>query len=376
LNKSVAIIASFPESLIRFRAVIIKMLVAQGCEVVCIGPPARAEVLASLEAFGARYYPVEMDRAGTGFRSDLYYLLKLYRILRRIGVGVVFSYTIKPVIFGSIAARLAGVGNIYSMVTGLGIIYSSNSLKIKTLRILTDFLYRIAFGFNRCVFFQNRDDEKLFRDRGLLARSVRTMIVNGSGVDLGLFSQSEPLKGPLRYTMIGRLIRTKGVKEYTEAARRILQKSVDVRVTLVGMKESGHLDAVEENDLEFWKTEERASLLDWTDDVRPVLNETSVYVLPSYREGMPRTVLEAMAIGRGVVTTDVPGCRETVEEGVNGFLVPVRDSCALYEAMNKFVGDRSLVVRMGIQSRRIALEKFDDWKVNRFVVDVLLESIL
>jgi glycosyltransferase involved in cell wall biosynthesis len=224
-------------------------------------------------------------------------------------------------------------------------------------------LYRFALGRTHKVFFQNADDERLFRKLGLLPAFVPSVVVNGSGVDVASFS-SKPLPlGTISFLMIGRLLGDKGVREYAAAARRIKAFHPRARFQLVGWIDTNP-DAIGQSELDSWTTDGTLEFLGKLKDVRPAIAASTVYVLPSYREGTPRTVLEAMAMGRPIITTDAPGCRETVIDQQNGFLVPVKSVEALAEAMMKFIEDPSLALRMGRRSREIAEAKYDVHNVN------------
>jgi glycosyltransferase involved in cell wall biosynthesis len=273
------------------------------------------------------------------------------------------SYTIKPVILGALAGGAAGVARIVSLVTGLGFAFTGEggNLERRLARWAASRLYRAALRRSDLVLFQNRDDQALFRELGMLASDARTEIVDGSGVDIGHYRSSPPPPGP-SFLMIARLLRDKGIREFAAAAKRLRREHPEVPVALVGYLDpspnsltQAELDELIECGIRFHGR---------LDDVRPALAECSVYVLPSYREGTPRSVLEAMATGRAVITTDAPGCRETVIDGVNGLLVPPRDSDALYAAMLRFVAEPALAARMGEQSRRIAETRYDARKVS------------
>ncbi len=364
----IGVVASFPNSLVRFRGRLIERLIDEGHSVVCFAPEPDEDLRAAITRLGAEYVVVPMSRAGVNPVGDLMLLIKLYAALRKCRVDRLISYTIKPVVYGSLAGRIAGVGRMYSIVTGLGVVYTSTGFVPKVLRLVTDTLYRIGLPQNEVVFFQNPDDRKLFADRGLLRRVSKTQLLNGSGVDVDEFSFSPVPDAPFLFTLIGRLIVTKGVREYTAAARRILDAYPEARFLLVGLVEEGHLDALSDEDMDLWRSHPRMELQPWGGDIKKTLDRTSVYVLPSYREGLPRTVLEAMSVGRPIITSDAPGCRETVKEGVNGMLVPVGDVDSLVVAMERFLNDKELLSQMGSESRKFAEERFDVRRVNQTII--------
>lgn len=314
-----------------------------------------------LAAHGVATHGIPLRRTGTNPLADLTLVLALYRLIRGLRPTVTLPYTIKPVIYGTIAAWLAGVPHRYALVTGLG--YAFTGKRQGLLTGIIGMLYRFALGKAHKVFFQNPDDESLFRQRGLLPRSVPSVVVNGSGVDVSSFSVEALPSGQQIFLMIGRLLGDKGVREYAEAARRVKARNAGVQFRLVGWIDTNP-DAISQSELDSWITDGTLNFLGKLDDVRPAIAGSTVYVLPSYREGTPRTVLEAMAMGRPIITTDAPGCRETVIEGDNGFLVPVKSVDALVEAMQRFIDNPDLAAKMGQRSREIAKDKYDVHKVN------------
>jgi glycosyltransferase involved in cell wall biosynthesis len=220
------------------------------------------------------------------------------------------------------------------------------------------------------VIFQNPDDAREFLERGLLTSRITPQIVNGSGVDTKAFSVAVFPSGPIRFLLIARLLGDKGIREFAEAAKMLKAENPAVEFHLVGPIDSNP-DGLPENLVECWHN---ANILYWHGsllDVRPAILASHVYVLPSYREGTPRTVLEAMSMGRPIITSDAPGCRETVVDGLNGFLVPVRDTEALADAMRKFIETPDLISQMGAQSRKIAEEKYDVGKVNAQMMEAM-----
>ncbi|MGH6943225.1 MAG: glycosyltransferase family 4 protein, partial [Geminicoccaceae bacterium] len=286
------------------------------------------------------------------------------KILGRLRPDLVLGYTPKGVIYGAGAARLAGIPRIYTMISGLGYPFiEGRELKRRLLKRTMLALYRRSLAYSRAVFFQNRDDLDEFRRLRLISDRQTVVRVEGSGVDTEHFAAAPVPEGPPAFLLIARLLRDKGIFEYVEAARRLRARHPDVAFRLLGPADD-HPNAIGPEQLDSWRKEGVIEYLGETSDVRPYLSSSTAYVLPSYREGMPRTVLEAMSMGRAVITTDVPGCRETVVPGHNGFLVPLRDGAALADAMERFILQPDLTVAMGARSREIALERFDVRRVN------------
>jgi glycosyltransferase involved in cell wall biosynthesis len=357
------LLGSYAPSLVNFRGPLIAALRARGHEVLAVAPDVDEATARALRELGAEPLSLRLSNASLNPLSLLGSLRELRRLLRRHRPDVLVSYTIKPVILGAFAGRTAGVGTIVSLITGLGFAFTGEGggLKRRLARRAATLLYRAALRRSDLVLFQNRDDQALFRTLGLVAADTRTEIVDGSGVDIAHYAAAPPPAGTA-FLMIARLLRDKGIREFAEAAKRLRREHPEVPVALVGYLDPSpdSLSPAELDELIACGIAFHGKL----DDVRPALAECSVYVLPSYREGTPRSVLEAMATGRAIITTDAPGCRETVVDDVNGLLVAPRDADALYRAMLRFVAEPALAAAMGEQSRRIAETRYDARKVS------------
>lgn len=356
-----AVIAGYSPSLLGFRKALLEHAV-KTVNVVALGPDIEGDVAKGLAAIGVESRDVRLRRGGVNPLGDLQSFLSVRRALAELRPDVVLPYTIKPVIWGTLAAHSLGVKRIVPMITGAGFAFTDGGGFMRRLsRIVVSILYPLALRHASIVLFQNPDDLALFRARRLLPKHVPAAIIKGSGVDIAHYAPA-PLPERPAFLMIARLLGDKGVREYAVAARLFRARFPDVSVRLVGWLDENpdsikqaELDAMIASGVEF---------LGRLEDVRPAIAAASVYVLPSYREGTPRSTLEAMAMGRAVITTDAPGCRETVEEGVNGFLVPPRDAVALAAAMQKFMDQPQLLAEFGAQSRRIAVAKYDVNLVN------------
>lgn len=366
-NTSFLLVASFPDSLIRFRGPLIYELLRQNLQVHVAAPDLgpTSTVRSSLEKLGVQVHSISLRRTGTNPLHDLGCLWSLWRLLLRVRPHYILGYTIKPVIYGLMAAYLARIPQRYALVTGLGYAFQEKSESGWKSRLLLKGicgLYALAFKAANGIFFQNPDDAALFRARKILGPNARSMVVNGSGVDISEFAVA-PLPSSISFLLIARLLGDKGVREYVQSAREIQRRYPDTVFNLVGWIDENP-DAIDHSELDQWIAEGVITYLGRLKDVRPAITACSVYVLPSYREGTPRTVLEAMAMGRPIITTDAPGCRETVVEGENGFLVPPRSANDLVAAMAKLIENPSLIEKMGHRSREIAVQKYDVHKVN------------
>ena len=367
----VVVLGSYAPSLINFRGRLIQDMVGAGHTVVACAPGFDGKIANALGKLGASYLPAPIERTGLNPLLDAWSVMGLTRLLRRLEPQVVLAYTAKPVIYGSLAARLARVPRMFAMITGLGYLFTEGrQWTHRVLRQMTTTLYRASLSSAAGIFFQNPDDLEEFRRRAIVSDRQNLIRVNGSGVDLAHYSFScPPTEGPV-FLLIARLLRDKGIREYVEAARRLRAHHPGARFWLLGPPDSNPA-AIPQAEVERWQAEGVVEYLGAAADVRPYLTSSTVYVLPSYREGTPRTVLEAMATGRAIVTTDVPGCRETVVSGENGFLVPPGDAAALAETMARFIESPDLARSMGERSRRIAEEKFDVNKVNAVMLGAM-----
>lgn len=368
---SVSILGSFAESLINFRGPLLEALVHRGHRVVACAPAASAPVVDALTTMGVTYRDVPFRRAGMRLDEDLRALRALIGLFRELRPDIVLTYTIKPVIYGLLAARLVGVPRRFAIITGLGYTFVGADLKARLVGAAARQLYRLSLGGADRVFFQNPDDRALFEQLGLLRGPDQAVLINGSGIDLDQF-QPVPLPSDgASFLLIARLLKDKGIREYIQAARQVRARHPGASFHLVGWLDQGNPAGIAEDELRAWIAEGVIHYHGRLEDVRPAIAATSVYVLPSYREGTPRTVLEAMAMGRPIVTTDVPGCRETVRDGVNGFLVPAQDASALAHALERFLLEPGLIAAMGRKSRRIAVEKYDVRKVNATILEAM-----
>jgi glycosyltransferase involved in cell wall biosynthesis len=366
----VLILASYAPSLLNFRGPLIRAVLAAGHRVSVGAPDIAPALRARLETMGAEVHDTPLRRTGTGILADLRYCAGLRRLITRIHPDIVLTYTIKPNIWGAFAARHAGVP-VVAMVTGLGYAFTDSghpSLRQRIVQGVARFLYRIASSCNTRVIFQNPDDRDDFCAAGCLVDFSKIGMVDGSGVDMAHYARRSLPDEPV-FLMITRLLRNKGVREYAEASLRILRQNSSLRCLLAGPFDEGP-DGISKADLDRWIAG-GLEYLGPLDDVRPALARARIYVLPSYREGTPRSVLEAMSVGRAVITTDAPGCREAVRDGIEGYLVPVRDSQALAAAMQRMLEHPEQTAVMAEAAFRRAKEKYDVHTINRQMMSLL-----
>jgi glycosyltransferase involved in cell wall biosynthesis len=370
----VAVVINTSWNIWNFRRGLVKALQAAGHEVLAIAPPDAYSARLESE-LGCRYVPILMENKGTNPIKDAQLTRRFLAIYKRERPDVVLHFTIKPNIYGTLAAKLAGVASINN-VSGLGTVFLIENLVSKVARGL----YRFAFRFPHKVFFQNNDDRELFIRYGLI-RPERTGLVPGSGVDLARFrpqpSPEKTANAPFTFLMVARVLYEKGIVEYFEAARQVRATlgADKVRVQLLGgLDEAGGV-GVPRATFEQWLAEGTVEHLGTSDNVAEHLHRADCVVLPSYREGTPKTLLEAAACGKPLVTTDVPGCRETVEHGRNGYLCQVRsadDLAAKLLQMAQLAPER--LAAMGAASRELAEEKFDEQLVLREYLTAVAEA--
>lgn len=373
-NQRFLLVSGSSYSLVNFRGPLVQSLINAGLEVHAASPGLNDDptTCRQLEDWGVFIHDIPMQRTGLNPWQDFLTLKALYQLMHHIRPDAVLGYTIKPVVYGMLAAWLAKVPKRYALITGLGYAFAGEARGKRALVFhLVRRLYSAALNKVDRVFFQNPDDETLFRDLGILRDHVPSQVLNGSGVDMTHFAAVPLPEGPPRFLLVARLLADKGVRQYAEAAKQIKQQHPEVVFQLAGDIDSNP-DTITQQELDTWVGEGSLEHLGWLNDVRPALAESSVFVLPSYyREGTPRSILEAMSMGRAVITTDAPGCRETVIDGDNGYLIPVKDVDALVKAMQHFIDRPVLVQTMGRRSHEIAKNKYDVHKVNAVMLEAM-----
>ncbi len=367
VDLNLLLIGSNARSLYSNRGDLIRELCELGHRVEALIP--ESDYLDEVETLGIPVWKYRLGRTGTNPLSDLIAMGALVRLLRQKRPRIVLTYGVKSVVYGAVAARLARVPHVYSMITGLGHAYTTKSAKTRFLRAIVTPLYRLGISLSDRVFFQNPDDEAEFISRGILRDRSKAVRINGSGVNLEAFAERPLPEGDIVFLFVGRMLTEKGIAEFVEAASTLKCRYPAARFVAVGPHDRNLPHAVGGRDLDEWRAAARVEFVGEVKDVRPWLEKCTVFVLPSYREGTPRAVLEAMSVGRPIVTTDAPGCRETVVDGMNGFLVPPRDAAELAAGMERFLLEPELIPRMASESRRIAEEKYDVRKVNRVILE-------
>jgi glycosyltransferase involved in cell wall biosynthesis len=372
-SRRFAILTSQAFSIANFRGPLITELVRRGITVLALAPDFDDLSRNAVVALGATPVDTPMTRAGMNPLHDVADFIRLIRLLHSLDVDVFLAYFIKPVIYGMIAARLAGVPKRFAMIEGAGYVFGDDdkaSMGRRILRALVRKLYRISLRHAERVFMLNHDDQEQFVSERMLSPH-KVQLLDGTGLDLNYYQMSPPVIQPICFILVARLLREKGVYVYINAARRIKAMRHDIRFLLLGSVDPNP-GSVTLAEISEWVAEGLIEHPGHVQDVRPWLAQASVFVLPSYyREGLPRSIQEAMAMGRPIITTNWVGCKETVDEGVNGYKVPIRNVDAVVEAMMKFIDRPELVAKMSGESRRIAESRFDVHKINALMLETM-----
>lgn len=328
-----------------------------------------------IRAEGLIYHPIHLTRWGGQPISELRSLWSIYQLFRELKPDLVHQVTIKPVIYGGLMARLAGVPSLVSAVSGLGYMFLQRGIKGKIMREGAKIAYRMAFAHPRAkVIFQNQDDRADFVNSGLVPNR-KTSLVRGSGVDVEMFNVTPESTDQVTVVLPSRMLWDKGVKEFVEAAGILNKERRRARFVLVGVNELGNPASVPSKTLSGWHD---SGVIEWwgyRQNMSEILSQAHIVCLPSYREGVPKALIEAAACGRAIVTTDVPGCREIVRDGWNGLLVPARDSRSLAEAIGRLIEDSSMRARFSANGRELAVSEFSVERVVRETLDIYSELL-
>lgn len=358
----ILLVANTDWYLFNFRLLLARALRARGHEVVLVSPP--GSYTDRLQEAGFRWLPAPISRRGTNPLRELGTLLRLARLYRGEQPALVSHFTIKPVLYGSLAARLVRVPRVINAVTGLGYVFNAPGRRAAALRGVVRPLYRFALRDTQII-FQNETDRQEFL-RGGLARAEQTHLIPSSGIDLQRFTPSPLPPGPPVVVFSGRMLWSKGVGEFVEAARILREQGIPARFWLVGNSDEGNPENIPTAQLIAWQSEGMIEWLGWRDDMPNIMTQSTLVCFPSYAEGFPRALLEAAASGRAAVTTNAPGCADAVIDGQTGLIVPVRDPQALARALASLLQDQRRCVQMGEAGRMFVESRFSaDLIINR-----------
>ncbi len=370
----VAIIGTTAHSILGFRIDLIKSLIAKGHEVYAFAQDYQESSKQTVEALGAIAVQYRFNRTGLNPFVDLVNTYKLVKQLKFYGIEQTFCYFTKPVIFGTLAAVLAGVKRRYAMLEGLGFTFTPQAegipFKTKLLKRVQVFLYQCTLPYlNRLILLNNDDKVDLIDHYKINIKNIT--VLGPIGLNLADYSYSKAPIDSVSFLFIGRLLKEKGIFEYVNAAKLVKVKYPTAQFIILGSIDTENPGGLSQYQLDKLIDEQVVNWPGFVTDIAQWLQETSIFVLPSYREGFPRSTQEAMAIGRAVITTDVPGCRETVQEGVNGFLVAPYSAEVLADKMCYFIEHPEKIIEMGNNSYQIAQQNFDAAKVNERLIELL-----
>lgn len=375
MTDKVVFIANSGFTIVNFRSELIQSFRNLGFKVYVLCPEncsliGKVDLLEKLSTLGVEFIPIELNRSGLNPYLELRCFLTILKILRILKPDLVLNYTIKPTIYGSIASKLASVHKVSSNITGIGYVFTSKSLKAILIAKLIKFQYKLALMFNYKVFFQNPDDRDYFISMGLV-NEKKCVLINGSGVDVKYFERSQKVSTVASFLFVGRLLKDKGINEYVKAAKILKIKYPGITFSVLGPLDDNP-NCLSKKSLETILSTDVIKYHGTSNDVRKFLDEHAILVLPSYREGTPRSVLEAMSMSMPIITTNAPGCRETVEQNVNGFKVDVADYISLASSMEKLILQPDLIEKFGFESRRIACGKYSVKLVNNAILKALI----
>ncbi len=370
-TKNVFIIGVVPSSLVNFRGELIKAIKKKSHQITALAGSEEPEVTDFLKKNNVNFIAYPVKRKNISPSSDLKTLNQLKKIFQKEKPDIIIAYTIKPIIWGGLASFFVPKSHFYAIIEGTGYTFQGTSWQRRLLTYIVSKLYCLALKKATKVIFLNPDDIADFVKRKIISKH-KTCIINGIGVDLDFYNQTPlPSKNQITFLTIGRLLGEKGFRKYVEAAKIVKSKYIDINFQLIGEEDSSS-DAIPINEVRHWHQKGWIEYLGTTNDVRSYISNSHIFVLPSYyREGLPRTLLEAMSMGRPILTTDNVGCRETVIPGENGYLVPKADAQALAERMIWFIENRDQWERMGKRSRELAEEKYDVHKINAQLMEIM-----
>lgn len=374
--KKVLIACDSSLTLLGFRGKLIEELVKKNDVSVFTPVISHQYVRDKLKNMNVTVYENELDGSNVSIFSDLKYIFQLYKLIRRIKPDVFFPYTFKPVIYGTVVAKICKTDCITPMLTGLGYNFTENGSKKGLVSLITKMLLKFSLSQNKRIriIFQNKDDYNKLVDARIIGIKHQAFVVNGSGVDLTHYKYSAPKTSCISFLMISRLINAKGIKEYYEAARVIRDKYPDIKFKLIGSFDH-NIDAIDDDLYAKIQSGNTVEFIGPVDDVRPHIKDASIVVLPSYYgEGVPRCILEGMAMGRAIITCDSVGCRETINTSgmqPNGFLIPVKNVAALASKMEYYINHTKDILTYGLNGRRFAKQKFDVNLVNAEMLKIM-----
>jgi len=369
LSKKILIIGGKAWSIINFRGSLIKKLVEKGYEVTAVSSEATKSELEKIKNIGASYIDIQLKSNTISILKDIVYFLKLKRIIFKLNPNIIISYTMKPIVYSGLAIFFKKNINFFPLITGLGNIFNTKKINLYPIKIILILLCKIALRNAKILIFQNNDNLQYFK-KLKIAPKTKKIIIEGSGVDIDYFNIEPFTNKNITFLLIARLLKDKGIIEYIKAAKKIKSKIKNINFNLIGPKDASNNRV----DFDYIKKNHNAKIINYLGfqkNVKPFIADSHVYVLPSYHEGLPRSVLEAMAMGRPIITTRVSGCKETVINNKNGFLIPCKNINILIEKMMWFITNKKKILIMGQKSRNLVEEKFSSKKIDNEFIKLL-----
>jgi glycosyltransferase involved in cell wall biosynthesis len=367
---NILIIGVVPKSLINFRGELIEKIASKNHTITSLSSHYDKKVSAFLKENNGEARTYHVTQHGMSLKENVKTFFSLRKKIKKNSPDILLAYTIKPIIWGGLTiTTLLKKPKFYVMIEGVGFVFQKAGYKRKFLKFILVFLYKRSLKNAQKVIFLNKDNKKEFINNGIVSEH-QSELINGIGVNLKEYNYSPIPNKKTIFLSIARLLKDKGLREYAEAATIVKKDYPNITFQLLGREDSSS-DGIPMEEVLQWQKKGIIDYLGSTEDVRPYLHHCHIYVLPSYHEGMPRTVLEAMAIGRPILTTDVPGCRDTVQSGENGYLIAKADAIALAERMVWFIKHRDQWQEMGYNSRQMAEEKFDVHKINTEIMSIM-----
>ena len=366
-NKRILVIASYDKSLVNFRYHLLKSFSKKKCDITVCAPNIEKKIEDQLNQIRVKSINWAVNRNKVNITDDIVSIISLFKTVRKFRPDILFCYTIKPILFSSIIGSVYKNLKIYSMFTGLGNFLGVDLVKRNPKSILF-LLLKFFLRNNHKIFFQNPDDQRLFKTNGLLSPNTKPVCVNGSGIDLSRYKFNIRINKKIRILMASRIIKEKGVLNYLEAAKIITADNTNIEFLLYGDTDNDILFSSQE-EIKRISDSYNVSYCGYVDDLRPILTEISVYILPTYYpEGTPRGILEAMASGCSIITTNTPGCKECVVHGLNGYLIEPNSTKDLVKAIQNLIRLPDLITKMGYKSREIVEEKYNVHDVNNVML--------
>ena len=370
-KKKIMIIAPTGLSIIKFRASLIQTLTKSNYDVIVVIGFSKGNEIEQIKSIATEVISYQIKNNRVNILKDIKAILKIKNTINSFKPNIIISYTIKPVIYTGLLIRNSKDIKFIPLITGLGFVFYGNSFIKFFLRNIVLILYRFSLRNVKHIIFQNNDNLKFFKKKNIAFLSKKH-IINGSGVDSDLFNYSKPPNTSIKFIMVSRLLYEKGVIEYLKAASIVKIKYPKAKFILAGEFDDSY-DTIKKKLLDTYTNANLVEYIGYTNDVKKLLLDSHIFVLPSYHEGLPRAVLEAMSIGRPIITTDAPGCKETVVNGDNGFLIKIKDYDRLAEQMIWFINNTNHIENMGLRSRLMVEKKFSNKIINNHFLKVLNE---